>query len=160
MSIIKNISTIFSSSYTGLVVCMSRNPCIWRVLHWVGSPIGVATFVGLFLSVWSTLKAVFRQIRLIRYAYELRSCLDLGIWRFLCSRQWHDRLLYPLAHACGIITHTSIVQVVLGLWSIVATVYRIQNQHSILLYPCIVEHLWFTCTNWCDHSIAVVFRMT
>ena len=54
-----------------------------------------------FQSIWSILKRVFRQFRLICYAYKLLRCLKVEIWRFswwqTTDRQ--NRLLY-LLHMC------------------------------------------------------------
>jgi hypothetical protein len=53
-------------------------------------------------SIWSILKPVFRQVRLIRCTYESLRCLDVEIWRFLCGRQTTDDrqtdCLTPAAH--------------------------------------------------------------
>ena len=52
-------------------------------------------------SISRIMKPVFRRIRLICYAYESLRCLYLEIWRFLCSQQRHNRLLYPLRMRVG-----------------------------------------------------------
>ena len=96
-----------------LVVRMSRKHNWYAYALWALS-IGVATvankkalFVMLvdhipwFDAHWS----FFCQIWLIHYAKMLLRWLHLEIWRFLCSQQRHNRLLYPLAHARGIITN-------------------------------------------------------
>ena len=58
---------------------------------------------GPYPSIWRTLKPVFRQIRLICWAYESLRYPHLEICRFLCSQQQrHNWLLYPLAHARGV----------------------------------------------------------
>ncbi len=67
---------------------------------------------GPYPSIWSTLKSVFRQVRLIHCAYESLRCLDLEeVPFFVLTTQCHNRLLYPLVQVQGVIKEHSVIPV-------------------------------------------------
>ena len=87
-----------SQHYSWLLSCAHEQKTHWAcIMHWVGT-VDRCGYVsqqkgticdarGPCPTIWSTLKPVFRRIRLIRCAYESLRCLHLEIWQFLCARQ-------------------------------------------------------------------------
>ncbi len=69
----------------------SFDRCVWHRHGYDGQQkCTICDTHGSCPSIWSILKPIFCQVRLIRCAYESLRCLDIEIWWFLCGWQTTD----------------------------------------------------------------------